>query len=65
MKRLGNMPAPYTPDAVCPEICSSLSLENETHLVSMTSCIVTTRQRRFTCVRLSDPYLREVKSPTL
>src|SRR5208283_2677210 len=54
--------APFTPVAACPVIrhLAGSSQEIETHLVSTTNLWVTTRQRRFTFVRLSDPYLPEV-----
>src|SRR5271157_1640998 len=55
--------APYTPVAVCPitKHPADLSQEIETPLVSTTSVWLTTRHRRFTFVRLSDPYLLEVR----
>src|SRR5208282_3222627 len=54
--------APFTPVAACPVIrhLAGSSQEIETPLVSTTNLWVTTRQRRFTFVRLSDPYLPEV-----
>ena len=60
---LDQLHAPYTPVAACPVIRSpaSLSQEIETPLVLATSLWFTTRHRRFTFVRLSDPYLLEVQ----
>ena len=51
--------ASYTPAAACPIIRfpARLSQGIETPLVLTTSLWITTRQRRFTFVRLSDPYL--------
>src|SRR5208337_553449 len=51
--------APYTPVAARPvvRLLAGLSQEIETPLVSTTNLWITTRQRRFTFVRLSDPYL--------
>ena len=54
--------APYTPAAACPvtKTPADLSQKMETPLV-LTACLwLTTRHRRFTFVRLSDPYLLEV-----
>jgi len=55
--------ASYTPVAARPIIrrLAGLSQEIETPLVSTTCLWITTRQRRFTFVRLSDPYLPEVR----
>ncbi len=55
--------ASYTPVAARPVIrrLAALSQEMETPLVSTTCLWITTRQRRFTFVRLSDPYLPEVR----
>ena len=54
--------ASYTPVAARPVIrrLAGLSQEIETPLVSTTCLWITTRQWRFTFVRLSDPYLPEV-----
>lgn len=62
-KSLDQLHAPYTPAAACPVIRfpTGLSQEIETPLVLTTSLWLTTRHRRFTFVRLSDPYLFEVR----
>ncbi len=62
-RSLDQLHASYTPAAACPVIrCpASLSQKIETPLVLTTSLWITTRQRRFTFVRLSDPYLLEVR----
>jgi hypothetical protein len=53
------MHASYTPVAACPVTRSltGLSQEIETPLVLPTILWITTRPQRFTCVRLSAPYL--------
>ena len=55
--------ASYTPVAVCPVVrhLTDSSQEMETPLVLTTILWITTRHRRFTCVRLSDPYLLGVQ----
>jgi hypothetical protein len=63
--------ASFTPVAVCPVVRfpADLSQEFHTPLVLAASFWFTTRHRRFTYVRLSDPYLFEVHpqyfTPTL
>jgi hypothetical protein len=60
---LDQLHASYTPVAACPVIRSpaSSSQEIETLLILTTDLWFTTRHRRFTFVRLSDPYLFEVQ----
>jgi hypothetical protein len=58
-RSLDQLHASYTPTAACPVIrCpADLSQGIETPLVSTANLWLTTRHRRFTFVRLSDPYL--------
>src|SRR4030095_4617674 len=60
---LDQLHASYTPVAACPVIRfpAGLSQEMETPLILATSLWITTRHRRFTFVRLSDPYRFEVQ----